>query len=1317
MHEIVQEEDMILTVYASGALSQSRLSQVQERFPVVDAEFRIYCQFGSSRLAPNVTRIIKEVVRGNVPGIQVSEYGSFLLDDHTDEPVTMEVGPRLNTESPWGTRARIILERCGVSDLVRIERSICYRFAHELPEATRSLFFSTYHDNMLEVEYVRSPTTLVPLYVPPPLASLSLEGGMESPLVRYARARGFEVLPEHLERMQRMVGQRGYDLTEADVWTIFEPDSDHSRHHGFNDHHTINGVALPQSFMQRVRSTYEKNPGNARIAFDDDAAGLDPETRVTMLIPDATGRYQLRSIPLTLLLKMESHNHPTFIEPYHGAATGLGGVLRDVFSTRRGGHISGVTFGLIVGACKLPDHPRRFDAYSYQSPAEYADARRILLDGRDGAYQYANPVGYPFLTGFVYELWGEVVDDGKVVHYESLKPVAACGSVGWLLNSNDRRRNVRASQKLILLGGSSEHLIGLGGGSSSSSATEVTKDAYERNKNSVQRGDPAMESPVIETVHSLALREVNPTQDIGDLGAGGIINNVVERAEGVGVTISVEAITEGRPPKLSIPELIANEGQERAALVVEEQDVPVVLETAERERCPAVVIGTFTGDNRIKVVSEALPRPAVDLPLQDILSDRIKRPLAFSSVNRVLQPVSLPEDLTFEKCLEIWKLVQGGCKKWLGDVVDRSVRGHMAGQSYLGPAQLPIADYGLLANSLNDLSGHVHSIGLAPLLSLIDPAACARMTLAESLLNMIGCYVNDMTKVKMIANWMWPLNAPGEGDRMDRAVDALCRFVNQLYLALIGGKDSLSMIGSGYTHDGSLVKVPSVPTLIISASAPVNDIRRRVTADLKLPGDSLYLIDLSGGSRELGGTQLAMIYNQLGDRCADVHDVEEFARACDVTQRLVRDCVISSVHDCGDDGLITALAEGAFAGNLGLNIETHDDASEIPFYFHGGLGLVVSTSYPQIFAGRMKDSGIPFQRLGEVAGCGGDVTIRHNGKCVLDQPLVDLREQWMERSFQMYEERANPSAVRALRSHARKVSNPPGRLTFTPKLPRSWGSPSPRVAIMREVGSNGHREMADMFFKTGFDPYDVHMTDLESGRVSLNPSFQIGVLVGGFSHSDVFGAGVGWANSILMNPRLASMFKAFRERPDTLMLGVCNGCQVLAQMGWVPDLGGRCQNEVIFGQNTLRQFMAAFVPVEIANSPSVWLKKMQGSILPIQIAHEEGSLKASQKTLQSIIDRNLVALRYVDRDDEGNAIWNGSPQGIAGLTSPDGRVLAMMPHVERCTGGPVVDGHRIWQWQWPWIPEDLRWCEESPWMQMAQSAREWCDEINHRLVS
>ncbi|HXX56375.1 MAG TPA: phosphoribosylformylglycinamidine synthase, partial [Thermodesulfovibrionales bacterium] len=851
--------------------------------------------------------------------------------------------------------------------------------------------------------------------------------------------------------------------------------------------------------------------------------------------------------------------------------------------------------------------------------------------------------------------------------------------------------------------------IGMGGGAASSMIQG--QNIAELDFNAVQRGDAEMEQKMNRVIRAcVEMGEGNPIISIHDQGAGGNCNVVKEIIYPAGARIEVRKIQLG-DNTLSVLEIWGAEYQEQNALLINPDRAEEFLDLCEREKVPCAFIGEITGDGSIVLHDDSDGTTPVNLPLDKILGDMPRKTFSFERVKRELRPLELPEELSVREALgRVLRLVSVGSKNFLVNKVDRSVTGLIARQQCSGPLHLTVSNVAAVAQSHFGLTGAVLSIGEQPIKGLISPAAMARMSVGEAMTNIVWARIHTVEDIKCSGNWMWASKLPGEGADLYDAAVAMRDIMVELGIAIDGGKDSLSMAARVTDSAGRIETVKSPGTLVISAYATCPDITKIITPDVKRPGRSkLLFIDFGNGKNRLGGSALAHCYGQVGDESPDVDDPGLLKKSFSAIQELISEDLILAGHDRSDGGLITTLLEMAFAGNCGISVNLPSRTDVLSTLFSEELGVVLeySSEHESTVTKLLEERGIPFQVIGETI-TDKEIRIKVNNRTIMSEDMRILRGIWEETSYRLDRFQRNPDFVEEERNNHFDRKCPPFALSFVPEATSQGAmkrTDKPKVAIIREEGSNGDREMTSAFFMAGFEVWDVTMTDFLRKAVRLD-DFRGVAFVGGFSYADVMDSAKGWSAVIRFNRDIYEEFQKFYGREDTFSLGVCNGCQLMALLGWVPWRGIDDSFQPRFIHNRSGRFESRFSAVKILPSPSLLLKGMEGSTLGIWVAHGEGMAYFPKKEIMlDVLDRGMAPVRYVDDSGEITESYpfnpNGSPQGIASLCSADGRHLAIMPHPERT----------FLTWQWPWMPEDWKKnLKASPWLRMFQNAREWCEK-------
>ena len=1210
-------------------------------------------------------------------------------------PSVLEIGPRINFETAWSSTARTICHVNGLDDVVRLERSRRFGFSHPLSQAQLAQVAEPLHDRMTETVYPAPLTTFETGLAPEPVLTIALaRGGLEE-LCRVNRELGLAMDEADLDRFYRLfTEQLRRDPTDVELFQLAQGNSEHCRHGFFTGRMIIDGEVQPGSLMSIVKEPWRRNPGNSLIAFSDDSSAIRgrPVTAFMPAEPGSPSPLQEHQRIYHPTLTAETHNHPSGVAPYPGAATGTGGRIRDNQAVGRGGlvQVSGAAY--CVGNLHLADE-HVWEADGYTAPAGLAAPLDILIQASNGASDYGNCFGEPLIYGFV-RTFGAQTPGG----YRSwFKPIMYSTGTGQLDDAHVGKQPPEPGLLVVQLGGPA-YRIGLGGGAASSMMSGENEASLDFN--SVQRGDPELEQRLGRVLRAcIELGDANPIVSAHDLGAGGDCNALPEIVYPAGARIDLRAIPVG-DASLSVLEIWGNESQERNAILVHPSGLALITGIAAREKTPLAVVGEVTGDGQLSLHDSADGSIPVDLPLEPVLGKVAQKDLELRTVPETRDPLRLGA-ITIDEALDrVLRLPSVASKSYLTRKVDRCVTGHVAQQQCVGPNQLPLSNYAVYAQSLFGHSGVALSLGEQPVKGLVDPAAMARMAVAEALLNLAGAKITQLPDIRCSANWMWAAKLPGEGARLRQAALAMSEIMIELGIAVDGGKDSLSM---AVTETGRAQPIKAPGQLVISAYAPMPDVRVKVTPDLKTTGNALVLVDPSGGQARLGGSALAQVWQQLGDQTPDVDDAEILGQAFTVIQELIAAGRVVSAHDRSDGGLITAVLEMAFTGNTGLDLDLGlAEAGPLATLFAEELGVVLETDDAGATLSALSAAGVPATVIGRVGSPGGQIVVRLGGQIVIDRPMTDLRTVWEDTSTRIDRLQADPESVdEEYRATRDLVTAPDWRLTYAPG-PATRPDPAgrPRVAILRDQGSNGDRELAAAFHAAGFEAWDVTMTDLLDRRISLD-DFRGVAFPGGFSYGDVLDAGKAWAGIIRFHGDLASQFEEFYRRPDTFSLGVCNGAQLMALLGWTPDPAIADELRPRFIRNRSGRFECRLVTVEIAPSPSIFLRGMAGSRLGVWVAHGEGRLHLPGGT--NGVDPSLLPLRFADPEGKPTEIYpfnpNGSPGGATALTSPDGRHLAMMPHPERLANQ---------LWQWPWLPPDWRDLPASPWLRMFQNAYDWC---------
>lgn len=1209
------------------------------------------------------------------------------------------VVPRLGTLSPWSSKATDIARVCGLAGVARIERGRAYLFSgvRQLPQA----LWAELHDPMTE-SVMPDAEDLSGVFAHQParrLRTVDLLAGGKGALEAANRDWGLALSAQEIDYLVAHFGQAGRNPTDAELMMFAQINSEHCRHKIFNGHFTIDGEAQARSLFEMIKVTHAATPEGVLSAYKDNAAVVAGNT-AARLFAGSDHQYALHTEPVHILMKVETHNHPTGISPHPGAATGAGGEIRDEAATGRGARPKAGLCGFTVSNLRIPGFEQPWED-DLGKPANMASALSIMLDGPIGAAAYNNEFGRPNLNGY-FRTYEARLPDGSLRGYH--KPVMIAGGYGNIREGHVQKLPVPVGARLIVLGGPAM-LIGLGGGAASSMATGSS--SADLDFASVQRANPELERRCQEVVDACwALGEANPILSIHDVGAGGISNALPEliHADDRGGTIHLRDI-QCADPALSPMEIWCNEAQERYVLAVNADQLGVIEKICARERCPYAVVGEAKTEQRLLVDDGAAAAP-VDMPMPVLLgkSPRLERnarraPARFAAFDH--RGIDLAEAAG-----RVLRLPAVAAKTFLISIGDRTVGGLTVRDQMVGPWQVPVADCAVTATGFEAATGEAMAMGERPLLALLDAAASGRMAVGEAITNIAAARIGKLSDVRLSANWM---AAAGHGDEDARLYDTVRavgeQLCPQLGLAIPVGKDSLSM-RAVWQQDGAPRTQTAPLTLIVSAFAPVADVRASLTPQLRTDGGEtrLLLIDLGNGRNRLGGSALAQVHNAVGDQAPDLDDPQQLKHAFIQVQRLSAAGKLLAYHDRSDGGLFATLCEMAFAGHCGLDIALDGlgaDAHAALFSEELGMVLQVRAADAATVSAQLAGGGLTVAEIGAPAG-DDRVVFRHGGRELYAAPRERLHRIWAETSHRMAELRDDPDCAREEFDSVGSAADPglSVQLAFQPVgAPNLIAARRPRVAVLREQGVNGHIEMAYAFHAAGFDSVDVHMSDILEGRVTLD-GFAGLVACGGFSYGDVLGAGQGWAKSILFNARAREQFQTFLARPDRFALGVCNGCQMFAAL---KDIVPGAAHWPAFRRNRSEQFEARWTMVEVTGSRSLFFACMAGSKLPVAVAHGEGRPDfAAAADLGALRERGQLALRFVDNHGQVATRYpqnpNGAAEGVTGICNEDGRVTILMPHPERTVAGTAGS----------WWPQ--RWEDKTPWFQMFVNARNWVKE-------
>ena len=1178
------------------------------------------------------------------------------------------VGPRKEMLTPWSTNAVEITQNMAIQGIVRIEEYI------QVADQTAG------YDPMLKALYHGLDQHIFTIdKKPEPILEIV-------DIASYNKQEGLALSDDEIQYLNSVSEKLGRKLTDGEVFGFSQVNSEHCRHKIFNGTFIIDGVEQTMSLFQLIKKTSQQNPNLIISAYKDNCSFVQGPV-VEQFAPktqDKPDFFEVTDMETVLSLKAETHNFPTTVEPFNGAATGTGGEIRDRIAGGKG------SLPIAGTAVYMTSYPRTEDARSWEQATEerewlYQTPEEILIKASNGASDFGNKFGQPIITGSV--LTFEHFENDRKYGFD--KVIMQAGGIGFAAKKDSLKDEPVKGDKVVLLGGDN-YRIGMGGGAVSSVATGEFKNAIELN--AVQRANPEMQKRVYNAIRALSESTNNPIITVHDHGAGGHLNCLSELVEATGGKIDTSKLPVG-DPTLSQKEIIGNESQERMGLVMHEKDVPMLQRIADRERAPMYVIGEATGDMQFTFENSKTGEKSIDWQLSYMFGKPPKTVL--TDTTRVEKFADLKYDQAkVEDYLEdVLQLESVACKDWLTNKVDRSVTGRISKQQCAGQLQLPLNNVGVITLDYQGEKGIATTIGHAPVAALVDAEAGSVLSIAESLTNIVWAPLSDQLKgVSLSANWMWPAKNEGENARIYKAVKAASDFACALGINIPTGKDSMSMTQK-YKDD--VVYAPG--TVIISASGEVSDVKKVVEPVLiNDTKSSVYFVDFSKMNRCLGGSAFSQIINKLGNEAPTVVDTNYFAAAFNAIQDCIEDKNILAGHDISSGGLITTLLEMCFADNYsGMNIDLSGigEADSVKVLFSENPGVVVQVSDAAAFESKLNKAGVKFVLIGKPSGS-RDFSVK-NGADKFNFDLNSLRELWFKSSYLLDRKQSGEKKALERYESYRKNELKYDFKGFTGKaadlgIDLKRRTPSGiKAAIIREKGVNGDREMAYMMYLAGMDVKDVHMTDLITGRETLEDVNMI-VFVGGFSNSDVLGSAKGWAGAFRFNEKARLALDNFYKRKDTLSLGVCNGCQLMVELGLVyPD---RAEKPKML-HNESHKFESGFVNVEIQANNSVMLQSMAGMKLGVWVAHGEGkfSLPQAEAAYQ-------IPMKYVYSAYPANP--NGSDYNVASLCSEDGRHLVMMPHLERA----------FKPWHWPYYPTDRKFDEVAPWIESFVNAKKWIEK-------
>ena len=1224
------------------------------------------------------------------------------------------VTPRLGTISPWASKATDIAHNCGLNSIKQLERGIAYYIELQsgatLSDADKQTIHSLIHDRMTEMVLsdFSQAGALFEHTEPEAGGHVDILSGGREALVRANSELGLALSEDEIDYLVDYFSSINRNPGDAELMMFAQANSEHCRHKIFNADWIIDGEKQDISLFGMIRNTYKHAPENVLSAYHDNSSVINGHQAGRFFPNSDTGEYSYHQEEMPILMKVETHNHPTAISPFPGAATGSGGEIRDEGATGRGSKPKAGLSGFSVSNLQIPGFAQPWET-DHGKPDRIVSAMEIMVDGPLGAAAFNNEFGRPNINGY-FRTFEETVpgtDGDEIRGYH--KPIMLAGGFGNMRKQHIEMKPMPVGTPIVVLGGPAM-LIGLGGGAASSMASGTSAENLDFA--SVQRGNPEMQRRCQEVIDRCWAKEnaqgddTNPIVWIHDVGAGGISNALPELINdgGRGAEFELREVHIDEPGMTPM-EIWSNESQERYVLAISAGQLDEFKALCERERCPYAVLGLTTEAMELKVHDNHFDDYPVDMPL-DVLLGKPPKMLREVSHVEVKQKAFNTENIDLNEAAQrVLRLPSVANKTFLISIGDRSVTGQIARDQMVGPWQVPVADVAVTTSSFDVYTGESMAMGERTPVALLDAAASGRMAVAESITNIAASAIEKMGDIKLSANWMAPAGHPGEDAVLYDTVKAVgMELCPELGIAIPVGKDSMSM-KTVWQQENKQQSVTAPLSLIITAFAPVSDVRKTLTPQLQNSNDSLLiLIDLGLGQNRMGGSALAQVYKQIGDTPADLDDAKLLIAFFNAIQTLNNQHQLLAYHDRSDGGLFVTLCEMAFAGHCGVDIELDDLGEDaIAALFNEELGAVI-----QIQSTHIEKVMDVFREL-ELDDCchvlgsvqdHDDILITHKDQQIFNSSRIELQRVWSETTYQMQTLRDNPQCAQQEFDRILDVSDPGMKAELSFAINEDIAAPyiskgvKPKMAILREQGVNGQVEMAAAFDRSGFNSVDVHMSDILNDRVKLD-DFKGLVACGGFSYGDVLGAGEGWAKTILFNNKARDEFSQFFNRDDSFSLGICNGCQMMANL---KDLIPGAELWPHFVRNQSEQFEARFSMVEVMDSPSIILQDMVGSTMPIAVAHGEGRAEFKSATQHEQV---LSALRFVDHYGKPTETYplnpNGSANGTTGFTSTDGRATIMMPHPERVFRAV----------QNSWHPQE--WQEDSPWMRMFRNARVWVD--------
>ncbi len=1279
----------MLTLFGKSCLSShkqsSLLKKINKSSGKVNNISARYVYFIDGEVPNNKQKILQEILNyGFDDDITVNDKDSLIL-----------VTPRIGTISPWASKATDIAHNVGLNSIKRIERAIAYYINGTDKEAIASNLYDRMVESVL-YDFDDAKKIFV-TSEPKPLSHIDILSMGKDALVKADKELGLALSQQEISYLVEVFTKLNRNPTDVEIYMFAQANSEHCRHKIFNSSWEIDGEIQNQSLFSMIKNTYEKNNTGVLSAYKDNASVIKGNKGGRFFPSSNNNKYEYYNEDVNILMKVETHNHPTAIAPFEGSATGSGGEIRDEGATGVGSKPKIGLSGFSVSNLNISEYIRPWENDFYGKPNHLSSPLDIMIDGPLGVASFNNEFGRPNLTGYfrTFEQTANSVN-GKI-KYGYHKPIMLAGGLGNIRTQHIEKGQIEQGYKLICLGGPAM-LIGLGGGSASS--LKNSDENQDLDFTSVQRGNPEMERRCQEVIDRCWQMDNNPISFIHDVGAGGLSNAFPELVKdgGCGGKFELRNINNDEM-HMSPMEVWSNESQERYVIAIAPERLNEFQAICNRERCPYAVVGTATSENHLILNDKHFENKPIDLPMESLFGNTPQMHRKFNRVNINQDEFDCTVLDTNDAIKRVLSLPAVASKSFLITIGDRSITGMVVQDQMVGPWQTPVADCAVSSTTLDSYTGEAMAIGERTPVAVIDAVASGRLAVGEVITNMAGSYIDKLSDIKLSANWMVASSQGNEDQKLFDTVYALgMEICPELGLTIPVGKDSMSM-KTVWNDNNQEKSITSPMSLVLTGFAPVTDVRKTLTPQLKNKKDTVIIyIDLGNGKNRMGGSSLAQVYNKTGTITPNVENPQQLKSFFDTIQKLNNDNKILSYHDRSDGGLFTTLAEMSFSGRMGLNIDLSNCNEHInKVLFNEELGGIIQVNKcdADFILQEFNDNEIQAKVIGYPT-LKQEILISQNEQLIVNSKRSELQKIWAETSYHIQKMRDNPDCAKQEFMEIDKDDDNGLHIHMTYDIsPPAIKKTAPKMAILREQGVNGQVEMANAFHSAGFDCYDVHMTDLINNSVDLS-SFNGFVACGGFSYGDVLGAGGGWAKSILFNSKLKDDFTKFFEAKDKFTLGVCNGCQMLSQLS---GLMLNEQNIPRFVKNTSNQFEARIAMVEIQATKSIFFEGMAGSRLPIAVAHGEGRVKfGNNQAVDSLYDNKQITLRYVDNN--GNATQNypanpnGSIDGITGICSDDGRITIMMPHPERFYRGVQNSWTR-----------DLD--EDGPWKQIFYNAYKW----------